>query len=127
MSNVLAVYGSLRRGYWNHEWSLTDARYLGTDTITGYTMRDNGAFPAIFRELGKLSAVTVELYDVADLDPDIVESVYGMEFGCGYYAANEVTDSGTECVVFVMPSDQLSRFRTPVLTGDWNEFNQEEQ
>lgn len=61
--SLIAVYGTLRNGKDNHHYiKNAGARFLGTDSIKGFTVFDFGLFP-----MGKISSerkTEVEIYDV---------------------------------------------------------------
>ncbi len=71
MSKV-AVYGTLRRGQYNHRVLGSSAIYLGTADISGFKMHNLGAFPGVVRGEGR---IVVELYEGADIKAlDVLES-----------------------------------------------------
>lgn len=71
MTNLVAVYGSLKKGYGNHRL-LDTSEFLGTtDTYGEWTMYSLGGFPAIVPEGN--TQICIEVYRVdretmADLD-----------------------------------------------------------
>ncbi len=68
----VAVYGTLRKGQYNHQVLGTSAKYKGTATISGFKMYGLGAFPGVVRGDGH---ITVELYEDADIKQlDVLES-----------------------------------------------------
>lgn len=74
--HVVAVYGSLRRGFHNHP-VLGDSEYFGESaTEARYTMIDLGYFPAVIDSGG--TAIHVEIYRVSEAvlaDMDLLEGV----------------------------------------------------
>lgn len=124
-TTLYAVYGSLRQGFWNYDWALSDVPLVGTTTVNGYEMGDNGCFPAVF-ETDEPSSVTVELYDTALMDERNVEFVDGMEFGCGYVKRLVCTDDNRWAWMFVMPNEYRYHYDTPVPGGDWVKFKAED-
>lgn len=63
MKHIVAVYGTLKRGYSNHHL-LDKACYIGPDTLTRLTLYDLGPYPGA---LAKPSdGVEVEVYEVND-------------------------------------------------------------
>ena len=64
---LVAVYGTLKQGQYNHPvLGRQGAEYLGTDILTEWVMYDLGSFPCIVPT--KLSgSIVVEVYKVADL------------------------------------------------------------
>lgn len=123
-TTLYAVYGSLRQGFWNYDWALSDIPLVGITKVQGYEMGDNGCFPAVFKT-DKPSEVVVELYDTALMDPTSVEHVDGMEFGCGYVKRLVLTEDGHSAWMFVMPDDNRYHYDTPVPGGDWVKFKEE--
>lgn len=66
MSNLVAVYGSLRQGFGNHRL-LEYAEYIGGGkTVDKFQMYSLGGFPAIVE--GGDTSPTVEVYSVSDAD-----------------------------------------------------------
>jgi gamma-glutamylcyclotransferase (GGCT)/AIG2-like uncharacterized protein YtfP len=60
---LIFVYGTLKRGYWNHEAFMEGAEFLGEcQTVSPYGMTGHG-FPMIFRDR-KGKPVTGELFEV---------------------------------------------------------------
>lgn len=57
---TLFVYGTLKRGYRNHQL-LEKSSYMGKGTISGYDLYDLGSFPAIIRGTGEVYG---ELYEI---------------------------------------------------------------
>ncbi len=64
---LVAVYGTLKQGQYNHPvLSRQGAEYIGTDILYGWAMYDLGAFPCVVPM--KLSgSIVVEVYKVSDL------------------------------------------------------------
>ena len=59
----VAVYGTLRRAYWNHHW-MAGTRFLGTDRLQAITLYDLGPYPGAVEEPS--CGVEVEVYAVDD-------------------------------------------------------------
>ena len=116
-TNLYAVYGSLRKGWWNHDWALSDAEFVTTTTVPGYKLKSNGCFPAAIESPGEGSIV--EVYDVSSVDTRIIESMDGMEFNCGYVRRLVNTTEGYPVWLYVMPDDRASRFDEDVEGNDW--------
>lgn len=91
--HTIAVYGSLKRGHYNHPALEGHSTFLGEDKIKG-TLYSLGAYPAITEEGDNL--YDVEIYEV---DEEAYQSIRGMELGAGY---KEVTLelSGHQCIVY---------------------------
>lgn len=116
-TNLYAVYGSLRKGWWNHDWALRDAQQVSTTRVPGYKLMSNGCFPAAIEAPDALSVV--EVYDVSSVDADIIDSMDGMEFNCGYIRRLVTTEDGNVAWLYVMPEDRAYRFDEDVPGNDW--------
>lgn len=75
--NTIVVYGSLKRGKYNHPL-LDGSKYLGETTVTG-TMYLISSYPALVDEGD--TVYPAEIYQVSD---SIYEAIDGMEIGAGY-------------------------------------------
>lgn len=68
MSEVVVVYGTLKRGYANHDvMNAAGGTYLGDTFVHGATMFSLGAFPAISFDAG--NGIYGEVYEVEDISP----------------------------------------------------------
>ena len=101
--HTLFVYGSLMSGEYNHEYYLSDARYLGKAAIFGFGLYNLGSFPGI-KHTEEPFRVCGELYEVNQSD---YERICVLE-GDGYVYQSEpvsavLEDSGEriEAEVFV--------------------------
>lgn len=74
---TIAVYGSLKKGKYNHEL-LKNAKFLGEAHIAG-TLYSLGSYPALVE--GNHELYEVEIYEVSDEDVEFVDMV---EKGAGY-------------------------------------------
>ena len=63
MKHLVAVYGTLKRGYSNHHL-LDKACYIGPDTLTGVTLYNLGPYPGALPKPS--DGVRVEVYAVND-------------------------------------------------------------
>lgn len=61
MTHLVAVYGSLRQGFENHDM-IRHAEYLGKDWLFGITLYDLGSYPGARMEASE--GVLVEVYRV---------------------------------------------------------------
>ncbi|MCL6415099.1 gamma-glutamylcyclotransferase [Aestuariirhabdus sp. Z084] len=75
MLPLVAVYGSLRRGLWNHH-ILAHSEYVAKTRLPGWQMFSLGRFPGVRRGQGY---ITVEIYRVT---PPVLKALDQME---GYY------------------------------------------
>lgn len=75
-NNLVAVYGTLRKGAGNHHHFLRDAEMMGEFTSEPvYNLYDLGGFPGL-REEGN-TAVKMEVYAVNDKEASLVDSLEG--------------------------------------------------
>lgn len=93
MSKTIAVYGSLKKGYYNHDRFLKDEQQFGDVTIKG-TMYSLGSYPALVREGDDVH--DVELYEIED---DVYSRIEMMEISAGYDAV-PVDFDGVTAIVF---------------------------
>ena len=85
----IAVYGSLKKGFWNHDRFLSNEKYLGSDTVKGKMQMSFGGYPYLFE--GDGLDYPIEIYEVSE---DIYYGIRGMELGAGYYEKSISTKYG---------------------------------
>lgn len=87
---LLAVYGTLKKGYWNHDRHLGNAAYQGGTWIRDFALADEGQYPFAFRFPGQKLWAEVYAVDADTLAKcDRLEGVSSVE-GQGYYSREEV-------------------------------------
>jgi gamma-glutamylcyclotransferase (GGCT)/AIG2-like uncharacterized protein YtfP len=64
---LLAVYGTLKQGQYNHTVIEQGAEFLGDASIAGWEMYSLGAFPTIVPTHDEEQTVFVEVFTVPDL------------------------------------------------------------
>ena len=113
---TVAVYGSLKRGYYNHvDHFFKRAKYLKTADAKGFEMYDLGFFPAIVPVDDKTKKVVVELYDVPYQS---YKDMRKMELGAGYREI-ERNISGYRCRLWVYDKNPAGAKLIP--SGNWEE------
>lgn len=112
MSNLIAVYGSLRKGEYNQE-GRNGMKYLSTHEIDGYELYSFGSYPGIKEGKGKL---TVDIFECTD---QCKKSIDWMEIGAGY-VIKPITIEGKECDLYVYNHDVEGY--TKVESGDWSTY-----
>lgn len=82
---VLAVYGTLKKGSYNHGY-LLNAKYLGQSTVRGL-MYLIGSYPGLVEPENALPGDEVREFDVElyEVDEHIHRGIRSMELGAGYY------------------------------------------
>ena len=76
---TIFVYGTLKKGFYNHKYFLKDARFIGPAKAVGFQIFSLGSFPGMDRKGG--SIVHGEIYEVED---NIFQAISHMECGAGY-------------------------------------------
>lgn len=120
--NKIAVFGSLKRGWWNHDRfklgePIDTSRIRGAMYYCGYPhlYRPEKSNPEHIREH------EVEIYEVTE---DVYRAITGMERGAGYqeYKTTLLGDSGSSHEVTIYYTDDDYETNYPFL----EEFTQEE-
>lgn len=120
MSTVILVYGTLKAGFGNHQWSLAKkgaSTFLGNATLRGARMFSLGAYPGIHFDNEEYS-IHGEVYEVHD--ENVLNQMHLMERGAGYSVETvmvEMEDSTLkEVLVYVQPYREGLRY---VKDGVW--------
>jgi len=121
---IIFVYGSLKKGFYNHNIYLEDVEYIGTGVIDGYDMYSLGKFPAIVEGNG---VVYGELYKVTEEELSAIDMLEGYNplTDTGLYIRRTVevqTIAGkvlAEVYVWGRGADDLINKSSPVLDGNW--------
>ena len=113
------VYGSLKRGFYNHE-VLTEqrAKFIGETSIESgqFAMLDLGSFPALFENVDG-PEIFGELFEVENLDR--LDQLEGYP---RFYNRREVSlTCGNRAIVYFLDSDSLFGARGLVSDGRWTE------
>lgn len=118
MSNLVAVYGSLRKGLHNHK-ALGSSEFIGEGVVKGFGMYSLGMYPALSRE-GKKTPVVVELYEVGTMTMTRLDNLEGFP---SYYTRKmcpvQVNGETIPAWVYYMDRALEEEF---VEGGDWVEF-----
>lgn len=118
---LISVYGSLRKGFGNHQYLLSNAKYLGEfKTKPEFTLHSLGGFPGL-KPNGKTSVV-MEVYEVTPEEARSVDSLEGYTPGvkATFYDKIDLdTPFGMSSVYTYVR--ELSP-ESIVESGDWTEF-----
>lgn len=116
LSNLVAVYGSLRSGLHNHPtFGNCSANLQGKVELEGWDMYSMGSFPFITPGEG---TITAEVYRV---EPDTFMRLDRLEGYPSFYDRTLVdTKYGKVWVYFIEGRDKSGY--TPVTKGDWYEW-----
>lgn len=123
MDKLVAVYGSLRKGFGNHR-VLGDSEFVVQTTLEGdYRMISLGGFPGVMETKAKKStSIVVEVYRVTDdytaKSLDMLEGFRGK--GCdNFYDREEVTlANGMVSEIYLLREEDYGNY-DKVETGDW--------
>lgn len=115
---VVAVYGTLKKGFGNHR-RLADAKYLSNAKVKG-TMYSLGGYPAL--SLHGNTDVTCELYQVDDENTmrglDQLEG-YREDGKNNFYERQKVETSAGPAWIYTMDHDERLRDMPVVKSGIW--------
>jgi gamma-glutamylcyclotransferase (GGCT)/AIG2-like uncharacterized protein YtfP len=113
MNKLIAVYGTLRRGFYNHDRFGVLGDYLGCGMLDGFRMHDLGPFPMV--RVCPDSKIFVEVYRITEETYNCIDR---MERGSGYEAI-PVTIHGSEtATVWGAPAGREVT-KPEVLHGVW--------
>jgi gamma-glutamylcyclotransferase (GGCT)/AIG2-like uncharacterized protein YtfP len=120
--NLVAVYGSLRKGMGNHSVMIAArGEYLGTHTIEGFALHEYcKAFPCVTERSGHTTVV--EVYEVDADGLQILDSLEGYEDGTSreeswfYYRATTSIPALGQVFIYIMPRYNEDNIITH---GDW--------
>ena len=108
------VYGTLRRGDYNH-YILKESTFLGTaNTEPRFTLVNLGVFPAMINK-GNTS-IRGEVYEVDDSTLRTLDSLEGHP---NYYVRGKIQlQNGMEANAYVLPNRRAD-FHPTIPSGDW--------
>lgn len=114
MSELVFVYGTLKRTHGNHVVLLrSGSDFLGEATTKPeYTMYDNGAFPAITK--GGNTVIFGEVYKV-----DHMSYLDGLEGYPVFYNRELIDTPYGKAWIYFLPATELANYWKPVDSGIW--------
>lgn len=115
----VAVYGTLKRGFGNHERLIKDAKYVGCTRVYGFVMLSQGGFPAA-TEFDKRCSIAVELYDLTDDMLKSCDILEGVKHGHYHRISVQLTGFGEVYLyVYKFPDNQIPAGETWCPDGVW--------
>lgn len=119
---LLAVYGTLKKGFRNHGF-ISDAEYKGSyTTAPNFTMVSLGAFPAVYE--GGDTPISTEIYDVKD-DYQL-RRIFQLEGFTGevgskknFYDITNIETPFGEASMFIFKDAKYKKAYDEVKTGIW--------
>lgn len=115
---LIAVYGTLRKGYYNH-YLLEDSQFVRGDIVAGYDMHALARFPAVLKGS---HTVGVEIYRVES--EEVLRRLDWLEGHPTFYRREPVKTEGTEseeglhCEMYICQDEGVRNFRL-VESGVW--------
>jgi gamma-glutamylcyclotransferase (GGCT)/AIG2-like uncharacterized protein YtfP len=118
MTNLVAVYGSLRKGLHNHK-SLGDSELIGEGVVKGFGMYSLGSYPALSRH-GEKTPVVVEVYEVNPVTMSRLDNLEGFpEYYTRKLCPVSINGESIPAWVYYMDRPLEDEF---VKSGDWVEY-----
>ena len=118
--NRVFVYGTLRKGFSNYDYYLTDSGYAGEDEIVGYKMISMGSFPGIFYTGNINDIVHIEIYDVSDKtlkNLDILEGIPRL-----YKRFKIKSAAGNTGFIYTISNEKIIDNCPVIKNGDWKKY-----
>ena len=113
MSHLVAVYGSLKKGFYNHGGLGEDAEFLGNSSVSA-VMYSNGSYPKLYHSTGHkvmdnfdLSKTRVHELEVYSISDARFQGIERMEHGAGYVSELIDTEWGP-ATIYYMPHERFS-------------------
>ena len=108
------VYGSLKKGYGNHDYHLDKSEFLGkSETLPQYSLFSLGSFPGVIK--GGITPVQGELYAV---DEEGLQRLDRLEGHPTFYKREVIETSEGEAWIYLLPVDRYKDY--PVIeNGTW--------
>lgn len=116
--DLVAVYGSLRKGLGNHQ-VLGNSQHIGNTRLSGFYMHSFGAYPYITHGSG---TITAEVYAVES--EQVAQSLDWLEGYPEFYDREQVqTEYGMAWVYFI--DNENNNMHPLVPDGDWVAFKED--
>ena len=104
MKEIIFVYGSLRKGFYNYKsCGLDKAKFLGEGFISGFKMFSLGSYPCVVKSNDDNDVIFGEIYEVDD-----VTKIRNMELGAGYFE-EEIIINGIKAKIYVFNENKLHK------------------
>lgn len=108
------VYGSLKKGFGNHDRHLSGAKFLGTcETLPQYSLISLGSYPGVLK--GGETMIQGELYEVT---PKEFEGLDRLEGHPNYYKREVIETSEGDAWIYLLPKEEYSD-KVVIKSGEW--------
>ena len=116
---LLAVYGTLKRGHGNYNHLLTTSEFLGAEVVKeDMTMISMGGFPGLVETPGVTTDIHIEVFKVND--PEIAKRVDRLEGYPGWYDKKEINTSFGKASVYYFKEGQYKVNESNIVkNGNW--------
>lgn len=106
---LIAAYGSLKEGFYNHPALGEDAELKGKTTVIGWMYLTGGGYPRLYHEYmgqwfdGLRPVPTTYEVEIYSVNVDAYEGIRYMELGAGYNEEELLTEWGTAKIYWSKP------------------------
>lgn len=127
MVSTIFVYGTIRKGDYNHHRSLNGGHeFIGEGILTGYQMYNLGSYPMITPTGNASHEIVGEVYKISDNDANFINR---MEMGAGYYPIRvtiNMKDGTTRtAIAYAMELGyEYYKKQTLIPSGDWIKYKE---
>lgn len=112
---LIACYGSLKKGKYNHDGLGEGAEFMGDHSVRG-VMYSNGSYPKLYHPMTGLDETLQEIegeetrdhaLEVYNISDEAYRNIESMEIGAGYVTEQIETPYGT-AAIWYMPHEHFS-------------------
>lgn len=115
------IYGSLRKGEYNHYFIKKDSKFISYAILSGYKLVSFGSYPAIVTSSDETDVVVGELLQITDQEK--IDKIEGMELDACYKRELKKVKledgSEQEAFFYSYKKERLSEKPTFIESGDW--------
>lgn len=120
----IAVYGTLRKGFDNYQYLLSDQEFLGQEIVSlPFKMVSLGGFPGLVASETNNNAV-IEVFNV---DEEVFRSVDGLEGYPRFYDRTRIKTSYGDAWIYFLADKNSYEYRTVIPNGDWSIYINEKR
>jgi gamma-glutamylcyclotransferase (GGCT)/AIG2-like uncharacterized protein YtfP len=111
----LFIYGSLKRGHFNHtRLGMDKFTFLKEYELPGWKLVSLGSYPGMVRADSSESKVKGEIYEISSMDSKEYQIIYRVEANAGF-EEREVNDEGLLAFVYLL----YEGYEPEVPNGEW--------
>lgn len=118
-TNLVYVYGSLKRGFSNHDYHMSKARFICETEVPGFNMhrfKSHDSYPCIVRSDNPVSTIKVEAYHVNARELKVLHRLEGVPTFYDFDCVRDIHNS-LGIIYFMRMSDRLNP--EPIPNGKW--------